>query len=81
MKAIRFFLQRKNQPITYFSNNVEISQLDAFATPVFHLASGLLSLTADSGINPKLGRRSGHAHTTYIRIRAYDVPEVTRWTF
>jgi hypothetical protein len=25
MKAIRFFLQLKNQPITYFSNKAEIS--------------------------------------------------------
>jgi uncharacterized YccA/Bax inhibitor family protein len=23
MKAIRFFLQQKNQPVTYFSNNVQ----------------------------------------------------------
>jgi hypothetical protein len=26
MRAIRFFLQETTQPITYFSNNVEISQ-------------------------------------------------------
>jgi hypothetical protein len=44
MKAIRFFLQRKNQPITYFSNNVKISE--SFCTLAFPRYQAELALTA-----------------------------------
>jgi hypothetical protein len=40
-----------NNEVPKARNDFEILQLDAFATPMFHLASGLLGLTAESGMN------------------------------
>jgi hypothetical protein len=42
-------LKARNNEVRKRKMTLKISQSDAFATPGFHLASGLLSLTAESG--------------------------------